>query len=318
MDATAQNPNPNRSWGELGRTLLDRLHSGIRNLEQRLDQNMTRAGDLAIRKFLIEYDRNKYRGYTAYYDGVTKLGEAAVALTALGHLVGPSKLATSVLFDGAGLAISVQVGRLLLGGLAKNILASRHHTPDKAYRDPKKLPDLCHADYPAGQILAAKRCLDPVQQAITLFQIALQVPVMKDFDRQFGNEPPERRSNFAYLAMREHPQFRIVTDNLRERMKEAIESIHTAMRYLQGAPDSDPRRNLIREIQGHVTRLMPLGDIVNHKDTDRFYRQDLVDLAGRIGTLTTGISTPGVTAASQPTATSDVAPAPSARSRVRP
>jgi len=321
MEATTQQPHADRSWAKLGRTLLDRLDHGIRELERRIDQNSHQVGDWIIRKCLIEYDRDQHKSFSAYYDGITKLGEAGGAIGVLSNLSDPTHMAAVVLLDGAALAVGIALKRTLITAMAEKILADRHPKPKEAYCDPNKLPDFARTDYPANGILSARKCLIEIDRSLDLFRVALQVPVVKDFESRFGKESPEERARYAYLAMHEHYRFRSVIDNLRKPMVGAIEAVQTAMEYLRVMPDSEAKRNVLKEIQDRVDQLMPFGDMVNHHGSNRFYRQDLLDLSGRLNIPATAIPGPAVAVRPspnpQPTAADDRMAAPTAANRMR-
>jgi hypothetical protein len=318
MEATTRQPHADRSWAKLGRTLLDRLDHGIRELERRIDQKLHRAGDRTIRKFLIEYDRNQHKSFLAYYDGVAKLGEAGGAFGVLSNLGDPSHMAAFVLLDGAALAVGIALNRTLMTAKAEKILATRHPKPREAYYDPKKLPNLPRTGYPADGILSARKCLIDIDRNVELFRVAQQVPVVKDFESRFGKESPEERAHYAYLVMHEHYRFRSVIDNLRKPMMEAIDTIQKAMEYLRVMPDSEARRNVLKELQDRVDQLMPFGDMVNHHHGSKdFSRKDLLDLSNQLNTLAGPAVAVRPSPNPQPTAADDRMAAPTATNRMR-
>jgi hypothetical protein len=323
MESTAQHSHADRSLAELGRTLLGRLDHGIRELRRRVDQKLHQAGDFIIQKFLVEFDHDKHKFFLSYYDGVAKVGDVGTTSLFLAGLVAPSHVASIVLLAGAALGVGVAVGRSLMRATAETILKSRHPMErEKAY-DPKTLPDFRHADYPAEQIRSAKNNLAAIDQSLEIFRIALKVPVVKDFESQYGKESPDDRAYYAFLAINKHSMFRTTIDNLRERMVETLELVQVAMKYLQKVPDSEAKRHVLKELQNRVDQLMPFGDMVNHKGTDRFYRQDLLDLSGQLNRLAAAIPGPAVAARPSPnpqsTAADDRMAAPTATNRrIRP
>jgi len=227
-------------------------------------------------------------------------------------------MAAVVLLDGAALAVGIALKRTLITAMAEKILADRHPKPKEAYSDPNKVPNLPRTGYPADGILSARKCLIDIDRNVELFRVAQQVPVVKDFESRFGKESPEERARDAYLAMHEHYRFRSVIDNLRKPMVGAIEAVQTAIEYLRGMPDSEARRNVLKELQDRVNQLMPFGDMVNHHGSKDFYRKDLLDLSNQLNTLAGPAVAVRSSSNPQPTAADDRMAAPTATNRMRP
>jgi hypothetical protein len=271
MEATTRQPQNNRS-----RAKLSRIH-----------QKFHQADDRIIRKYLIEYDHDQHKSFSAYYDGVVKFGEAVVGAVLLFNLSAASRLAgVALLIDGAVMGVFIELRRTVMTARAEKILANRHPKPKEAYSDPNILPNLPRTGYLADGILSARKCLIDIDRNVELFRVALQVPVVKVFESRHGNASAEDRADYAFRYRQKHYRFRIVIDNLRKPMVEAIETIQEAMKYLRGMPDSEAKRNVLKELQDRVNQLMPFGDMVHHHHGSKdFYRKDLLDLSNQLNTL---------------------------------